>query len=154
MCISFRKAEPKDFDEIVVLYNLVIKTTYTTWDENYPSKTMLEEDIANGNLFVIISEGKVVGAASVNTCKAVEDKCKVGSFARICTSPKCQGKGYGTKFVKFLEDYFLDAGCNKIILRVSTKNAAAIKMYTRCGFQNVGTDFAFNLDWFVFEKTL
>ncbi len=154
MDIQFRQAVIDDFNDIVKLYAKVIKTTYTTWDKNYPSKAMIKEDITTGRLVALIVDNKIAGVAAVDGNKFEDEGMKVGGFARICVSPDHQGKGLGTKFVKHIIEMLKDLGCKKIKLRVSMQNVAAIKMYEKCGFENIGQDFNFELEWFLFEKNL
>ena len=154
MNIEFRQATIDDFSEIVKLYAKVIKTTYTTWDKDYPSKAMIKEDIMTGRLVAAICDNKIVGVAAVDGNKFEDEGMKVGGFARICIHPDYQGKGLGTKFVKHITEMLKNLGCKKIKLRVSMQNTAAIKMYEKCGFENIGQDFNFELEWFLFEKML
>ncbi len=154
MNIEFRQANIEDFNDITKLYSKVIKTTYTTWDKDYPSKAMIKEDISTGRLITLTVDEKIVGVAAVDGNKFEDEGMKVGGFARICIHPDYQGKGLGTKFVKHIIEMLKDLGCKKIKLRVSMQNIAAIKMYEKCGFENMGQDFNFELEWFLFEKNL
>ncbi len=154
MNITFRPADINDFNDITKLYAKVIKTTYTTWDKDYPSKVMIKEDIISERLIAMLDEEKIIGVAAIDDNKFEEEGIKVGGFARICVSPDYQGKGLGTKFVKHIISLLKDKGCKKLKLRVSMQNAAAIKMYEKCGFENKGQDFNFELEWFLYEKLL
>ena len=153
MKISFRQADLNDFNDINKLYRNVIKTTFTTWDKNYPSKDMIKDDILTERMLAMVSDDKIIGVAAIDDNK-FNDTVKVGGFARICISPKLQGKGLGTKFVKHILEVLKERGCKKVKLRVSMQNIAAIKMYEKCGFANIGTDINFDLEWFLFEKEL
>ncbi len=154
MNIEYRQADINDFNEIVKLYAKVIKTTYTTWDKDYPSKAMVKDDITKERLVALTIDSKIVGVAAIDDNKFEEEGIKVGGFARICISPDFQKQGLGTKFVKHILEMLKARGCKKIKLRVSMKNIAAIKMYEKCGFVNVGDDFNYELEWFLFEKEL
>lgn len=154
MNIEFRQANIEDFNDITKLYSKVIKTTYTTWDKDYPSKAMIKEDISTGRLITLTIDEKIVGVAAIDDNKFEDENMKVGGFARICIHPDFQGQGLGTKFVKHIVEMLKNAGCKKIKLRVSMQNTAAIKMYEKCGFENMGQDFNFELEWFLFEKNL
>jgi predicted TIM-barrel fold metal-dependent hydrolase len=91
MNIEFRQAVIDDFSEIVKLYAKVIKTTYTTWDKDYPSKAMIKEDIMTGRLVAAVCDNKIIGVAAVDGNKFEDEGMKVGGFARICIHPDYQG---------------------------------------------------------------
>ena len=68
--MNFLKAEPNDVPEIMALYKEVIKTTFTTWDENYPSADLIKSDIDDGNFYVLkTDDGKIVAASFLGVKK-------------------------------------------------------------------------------------
>ncbi len=154
MDISYRKANMNDFNDIVKLYKNVIKTTFTTWDKNYPSKTMIKDDITKDRLITMLKGDKIIGVVAIDDNKYIEEGIKIGGFARICISPEEQGNGYGTKLVKHVIQELKKLGCKKLRLRVSVQNISAIKMYEKCGFALVGNDYNFELEWFLYELDL
>lgn len=154
MNITFRQADINDFEDVLKLYKQVIKTTFTTWDKDYPSKDMIKDDIQSNRLLVMLDDNKIIGVAAVDDNKFIDEGEKIGGFARICVSPDYQHQGLGTKLVKYIIEKLKTSGCKKIKLRVSINNPTAIKMYERCGFSRVGTDYNFELEWFLYELVL
>jgi len=61
------------------------------------------------------------------------------SFGILIGEKDCWGKGYGTEATRLMLDYgFRLLGLHNIMLSVSSANAAAIRAYTRAGFQVIG----------------
>jgi RimJ/RimL family protein N-acetyltransferase len=61
------------------------------------------------------------------------------SFGILIGEKDCWGKGYGTEATRLALDYgFHLLGLHNIMLSVSSANTAAIRAYTRAGFQVIG----------------
>ena len=61
------------------------------------------------------------------------------SFGILIGEKDCWGKGYGTEATRLTLDYgFRVLGLHNIMLSVSSANTAAIRAYTRAGFQVIG----------------
>lgn len=142
--MNFLKAEPNDVPEIMALYKEVIKTTFTTWDENYPSADLIKSDIDDGNFYVFkTDDGKIVAASFLGVKKDDAEHwfhtlSNPMGVARICVSRLQQGKGVGTAFMKMLIDEAKRRGADGMHFHVCTKNSSAIKMYEKCGFVRYG----------------
>ena len=100
--MNFLKANKEDVNEIMRLYNEVMKTTFTTWGQGYPSKELIEEDINAGNLYVLKDDNKPIGTIDVVN-KDIDNKVfEIG----YCYSKSSWGNGYGTevlsKVISFL----------------------------------------------------
>ena len=52
--------------------------------------------------------------------------------------PACSGKGYGTKFVAFYEDYARENGCPYLRMDTNARNKAARKLYAGLGYWEAG----------------
>lgn len=53
--------------------------------------------------------------------------------------PDCRGKGYGTEATRLLLDYGFNAlGLHNVLLRVCSFNEAAIAVYRKAGFREIG----------------
>ena len=132
-----------DVPEIMLVYKDVIKNTFTTWDENYPREEVVREDIDDGNFYVLKENGKIIAVSFLGTKKKDVEiwKYKLAKpmgVARICVSPKCQGKGIGTKFMQMLIAEARLRGADGMHFHVCTTNVSAMKMYEKCGFAHNG----------------
>lgn len=74
----------------------------------------------------------------------------------INMTPKCQGKGIGTKLIKAMEQNLIDNGIHGIHLGVMEDNPAAIRFYERNGYKRFHRHFlGEGVGWDIFMgKTL
>ena len=86
-----------------------------------------EEAFKNGTVYVVQSDGKVIGDASY------EPRGTDGFYiSGIVVGPKFQGKGIGKMILQKLLDDLKDA--KRIELVTHPDNAAALKLYQTAGF--------------------
>ena len=107
MNIIFRLAEKKDLDIIMKIYKDVINSTFTTWDEDYPSKQLVQEDIEKKTLYVLKNEDDIVAISFLGPNENENEKWKYKlqnplGIARICVAPNYQGQGFGKLMLKYL----------------------------------------------------
>lgn len=154
----FEKANENDFGEIKKLYKNVIKTTFTTWDENYPSDNLLIEDIKNEQLFVLRDNSKIIAVSFLGTKNNDTENWSLKlkspmSVARICVSPQYQGRGVGSYFMNQIICEAKKRGADGMHFHVCTQNSSAIKMYEKVGFKNLGRGQSnYGYDFFKFEQ--
>jgi ribosomal-protein-alanine N-acetyltransferase len=65
----------------------------------------------------------------------LDDELEVANFA---VSPACRRKGIGEEIMKRILWEAKERGCKSVILSVRESNLAAIKLYTKFGFVEVG----------------
>jgi ribosomal protein S18 acetylase RimI-like enzyme len=70
-----------------------------------------------------------------------------GYIQSICVSPQAQGIGLGTALIQFAEKRIFSESPNVFML-VSSFNERAFNLYTRLGFQKIGTLQNFVMDGF------
>ena len=68
--------------------------------------------------------------------EAPDDKVMV--LHTLVISPKHSGKGYGSLFVGFYEDYALRHGCPYLRMDTNAVNVRAQAMYARLGYKAIG----------------
>lgn len=56
----------------------------------------------------------------------------------ICVSDKWQGHGLGKKLMAYVEDYCRKLGKGGIFLTTNKENIAGQKVYTHCGYKQIG----------------
>ena len=88
--MNFLKASREDVNEIMLLYNEVMKTTYTTWGQGYPSKELIEEDIHAGNLYVLKDDNKIIAVSFLGVKEEENENWEnkltnAFGIARICS---------------------------------------------------------------------
>ena len=158
--LVFEKAKICEHNKIMDLYKYVIKTTFTTWDEYYPSVELITEDIKNENLYVLKYGNEIVAVSFLGQKNDdddgenwILDLKKPMGVARICVNPDFQGNGIGTYFMQLLMGKAKQMGADGMRFHVATQNISAMKMYEKCGFKNWGlgrSDFGF--DYYRFEQ--
>ena len=141
--LKFLLAKKENVEEIYELYQYVIKNTFTTWDENYPSKALIVDDIKNKNLYILKHADKIVAVSFLGKYENEDDdweyKLNNGyGVARICVSPDFQGHGIGTQFLKLLIEEAKKRGADGMHFHVCVQNLSAIRMYEKAGFKNSG----------------
>lgn len=150
--LKFELAKIKDLEFINKLYREVIKTTYTTWDNNYPDINMIKENIQTSSLYVLRNDNQIIGVSYITN--NIEENKNIGRFARICISLTFQKMGYGTYLCKCVINELKSRNCDEVVIKVDTKNTSALKMYESLGFKNIGDTFAHNNLWYLYKLQL
>jgi len=134
------------------------------WNDIYPTRQILEQDIREENLYLLFDESILCGQVVLNDHQDDEYKMipwrynadKVLVIHRLCVHPAKRGRGYAHKLMDFAEHY---AGANNYVcirLDAYTANAAAINLYEIRNYVKAGQvrfpgrKFAFNC----YEKLL
>lgn len=147
---TIRKAERKDIDEIVKIYDAILDKEEkgemsVGWQKGvYPTKATAEESLAAGTLFVLEVDGKIAAAAKIDReqvpvyydCPWENEACdsQVMVLHTLVVDPDFTRKGYGKEFVAFYEDYALKSGCRYLRMDTNEKNAAARSLYKKLGY--------------------
>lgn len=150
-----RKAVAADIAQITAIYEHIhdseesgksvigwIRSVYPTEET---ARTALEAD----DLFVMEEEGAVVAAARINREQVpvyaqvpwrypdVPDE-QVMVLHTLVVEPDCAGKGYGTAFVRFYEEYARENGCPYLRMDTNARNRAARRLYAGLGYWEAG----------------
>jgi ribosomal protein S18 acetylase RimI-like enzyme len=79
--------------------------------------------------------------AGISLCSFVSDG--VGHITQICVTPQAKGTGLGYEMLRRSVDALRLAGARRITLTVTANNEDAIRLYERCGFEEVRRFFAY-----------
>ena len=124
--IAILRMSPEDVEEVARLEKICFSDPWSK--ENFIDELQLKLAIP---LVVKLGE-EVVGY----TCLwYLEDELEVANFA---VSPVHRRKGIGEEIMKRILSEAKGRGCKSIILSVRESNLAAIKLYTKFGFVEVG----------------
>lgn len=138
MTIEYRKAETKDAETLVNIYNAAYYSDYLRFGAcpGYGNtKETMERSIREIPKYVIMCDNKPVGCIS---CKQIEVG-GVYEIANLCIIPEFQGKGIGTQAVQFIKDLYED--WKKITLVTPLDKKENVKFYTeKSGFRIVSTE--------------
>ncbi|MBQ8893312.1 MAG: GNAT family N-acetyltransferase [Clostridia bacterium] len=152
--VEFREATEKDLDRIEEIYGLIhdeeeAGRTNIGWQrEIYPTRKTAAEALEKGTLFVAEAEGQIVAAAKIDQeqVDAYADAAwehpvapdEVMVLHTLVVDPTLKGKGYGSKFVLFYEEYALASGCPYLRMDTNERNAAARALYRKLDYTEVG----------------
>ena len=164
--IKFRKANKDDLQNVFHIIQLAIqdmnnKDIYQ-WDEIYPDKRTLLQDINKNELYIGFVDDKLVCAFVMNEeCNKDYNNGKWEGkdltfkiIHRLCVNPEFQNKGIGTATVNYIEEQVKSKNGKSIRLDVFSKNPQAIHLYEKSGYKKVG-----ETDWrkgrfYLMEKIL
>lgn len=116
------------------------------WDALYPNKEIISLDIERGTLFVCEDNNAVAGIIVLDENQAEEYKSiqwvhNEGPHLimhRLAVDPQVQGKGIARRLIVFAEDYAARNGYKSIRLDTYNKNARALGLYSRLGYDRRG----------------
>jgi len=149
-----RKAERSDLDAVEKLYESVHdaeesgKQTIGWIRGVYPVRATAEAALERDDLFVLVSEDGIRGAAVINRLQV--DVYALGSWLypasddEVCVlhtlviSPESSGRGFGKAFVGYYENYALTRGLRELRMDTNERNTAARAMYRKLGYREIG----------------
>lgn len=145
-----RKATARDIDAIERIYDRIHECedagkTTTGWLTGvYPVRKTAEDALKRDDLFVYESEGEILAVGIINKIqvdvyadcdwryKAPNDDVCV--LHTLVVDPARAGKGIGTAFVNYYEDYAKQIGCTVLRIDTNERNTAARSLYAKLGF--------------------
>ena len=148
--MNYSKANKNQIEEVYSVFSAAIenmeKQEIHQWDEIYPDKAILEEDIAKNQMYI----GKIDNEIAV--CFVLSEECdeeyKNGKWQypdakfivihRLCVNPKFQNKGIATQTMIYIEKTSKAQGYEVIRLDCFTKNPYSQKLYEKAGYSVVG----------------
>lgn len=148
--IKLRKAEMKDLNVIVSIYNKAIEVMNQNeimqWDSIYPNRVVLKEDILNGEMLLGEIDNSIVSIAVIN--KECDEEYETANWKykdlsycvihRLCVNPNFQNRGIGTKTMLLIESLCRTRGFETVRLDAFSLNPYALKMYEKLGYVRVG----------------
>lgn len=173
--MDIRVGNEEDIDSLEELYNNIndyLESTinYPGWKKGiYPVRKDAEDGIREGNLFVAVENGDIIGSmilrhepepAYLNVSWQAElDYSNVLVIYTFVVNPKFLKRGVGKNMLDFIEEYAMDNKIKSIRLDVYEKNIPAISLYEKChykfsdtvslGLEDIG------LNWFkLYEKII
>jgi ribosomal protein S18 acetylase RimI-like enzyme len=148
--IILRKALIKDLNIILDIYKSAIEVLDSNgiaqWDDIYPSKEIITNDILDNYMFVGEIDNQIVSVFVLN--QICDDEYANGNWQyqdasfyvvhRLCVNPEFQGKGIGRMIMMLIEDMLKNNGVQTIRLDAFSMNPVALRLYETLGFQKVG----------------
>ena len=116
------------------------------WDDEYPSRAILENDVAEGNLFVG-TLGERIAACYVINDEYDEDYVN-GNWQypdtryrfghRLCVDVRLQGKGLASQVMEHVEEQLRADGVESFRFEAFAENPVSLALYEKHGYTCVG----------------
>ena len=147
------KASEQDLEQLLSIVkscgqNLIEQGIFQ-WNEEYPKKEDLLEDIELQELWKLEHENSIVGLivlteiedAEYQDVKWLTKNDKNLYIHRLAVHPNFQGKGFAQKLMDFAENYALENGYKSIRLDTFSQNRRNQKFYEQRGYTRLGDIF-------------
>lgn len=117
------------------------------WDENYPDRNSLLNDLNSETLFAYREDGIILGIVVLNELQDEEyaeinwstnDAHRNIVVHRLAVHPEQQGKGIAREIMDFAEVYATNEGYDAIRLDTFSQNTRNQKFYTNRGYNDLG----------------
>lgn len=165
---EIRKARTEEIGEIMELIARCVQVMQAggsdQWDDSYPNREIITQDIEHGTLYAYIDNGAVAGILVLDehqnelyqSIKWSQKQGKALIMHRLAVHPEAQGKGIARKLIAYAEQYAREAGYSSIRLDTYTKNTPALALYPGLGYERRGEIFfpGRTASFPVFEKVL
>ncbi len=148
--LNYSKARPEQTEEVFSVFSAAIinmeKQEIHQWDDIYPDKAIITEDIARNQMFIGTIDNKIA------VCFVLSEECdeeyKNGQWKwpearfcvihRLCVSPDFQNQGIAAKTLNYIENLCKSQGYDSIRLDCFTENPFSRKLYDKAGYSVVG----------------
>lgn len=154
MELQYRSGTSEDLEEICGLFESAIDTMIQNkifqWDEIYPTKEDLQQDINQGQLYVGIVKDCIAVVYVLN--RESDEQYQNGNWKnpkepyyvvhRLCVNPVFQNQGIARQTLLHIEEQLARWGIHAIRLDVFSENPYSQRLYANLGYTQVG-----HADW-------
>lgn len=131
--LCFRAAEIADVDALVRLINTAFRVEQPFIDGDRTDPADVRSYMAKGRFLVAEDSAGLAG------CVYVELRGNRGYLGLLGVEPARQGAGLGRKLMDAAENYFRNAGCVAVDLRIVSARAPLPGFYRHLGYTETGT---------------
>ena len=140
------RASEEDAEEIYALYHSLIDMPYSTWDEDYPTREIVQEDVTRHAVLVMRSaEDEIVAAIAIryetefaDAAPWYADVVRWATLARLGVHRAWQGKGIAGRMLTAAMDLARADGREAVQFLVAKSNPIAQRAYAPLGFEICG----------------
>lgn len=152
---GIRKAVLEDIPQVAAIYDRILTEeeqgrVVIGWIRGvYPTRQTARDALEAGTLFVLEREGAIAAAAKIDQNQVPEyadapwrypdvPPEQVMVLHTLVVDPAFAGRGCGTQFVAFYEEYARTHGCPYLRMDTNARNAAARRLYAGLGYREAG----------------
>ena len=161
----FEQGTAADVDAVLANIDAARGNGSADWDEYYPTREHVDEDVKNGALYLLRAEDGCVAASIAayyddaefgqeSTVEGWAEAAHTVSLFRLCVSAGLQGRGVGFAMMNHILDAARAQGCKTARLLASEQNEAANRLYRKLGFCSLGRVWLFDWWFIAYEKAL
>lgn len=145
-----RTAIPSEIDAIMDITKAcaqkMISEGIFQWNESYPNSDTFYKDVERGELYVLLSEARIIGCIVISSEKDAEydqiawlTKDRDNFYIhRLAIHPDYQHRGYAKKCMDFAEELARKKGGRSIRLDTFSQNKRNQKFYEARGYKKLG----------------
>jgi ribosomal protein S18 acetylase RimI-like enzyme len=164
--MKIRKAVAADFPAVFALYQnataAMSNVGIEQWDTFYPDEETIREDIDSGCAYLGILDREIVSVFTINQISDPEYadgnwQYPDASYAvvhRLCVHPLSWREGIGRQTMLAAEAIAQSMNLETVRLDAFSQNPAALALYRRLGYSQVGSVQFRKGEFFLFEKKL
>lgn len=135
----------------------------TQWQEGYPNKTTIEEDIRDKSAYVLIEDDIVMAYVSIKindepAYEKIDGKWLTNSdflvLHRVAVDKNCIGKGIATKIFELVENKAKEQKIYSIKVDTNFDNEPMLRIFKKLNYQYCGKVFFGTSERMAFEKVI
>lgn len=140
------RAGVDDIEQIYALYHSLIDMPYSTWDEDYPTREIVRDDVENHTVIVMRNEtNEIVAAIALwhefefaDAAPWYADVTRWAMLSRLGVHSAYQGRGIAKRMLTAAMDIAKADGCEAVQFLVAKSNPIAQRAYASLGFDVCG----------------
>ena len=162
--LTISRAQPGDVKAVYALYHSLIDMPYSTWDEDYPTLEVVEENVKQHTVLVMRNgAGEIVAAIALwhefefaDAAPWYADVERWAMLSRLGVHKEYQGRGIAKKMLTAAMDAAREDGCEAVQFLVAKSNPIAQRAYASLGFDICGEAELFDpgMIWLCYQKRL
>ena len=151
--MEVRQYIASDHDAVWAIHNVALNDVGAhagngPWDDDL-HRIETEYLDAGGEFYVGVLEDRIVAMGAIK--RLTDARAEI---CRMRVHPNLQRRGLGTRILSNLEERARELGFRTLTLETTAGQVAAIRMYTKAGYEEVSKGRKFGFDVVVFEKRL
>jgi GNAT superfamily N-acetyltransferase len=132
--VGMRMATDRDADKLVALINAAFAVERPIFGGDRIDEPGVLANLHKGRFLVAEETGRLIG------CVYGELRGESGYVGLLSVDPLRQGQGLGRALMEAVEDFFRQAGCSCVELRVVSARTPLPRFYRHLGYEEAGRE--------------